>query len=441
MFQHKGVWCVQPPENGLVRAEESNNHNEQKLPHNYAHLQRDVTPNQRFKRFMDRNSVPVDFDVNGIDWNEAVLCNSMGFSRFVRDCDDKILNILLNKTLFFNNKEEKNYNITLTNDSFVQLLKVKNSNNNCNSNEIYNFELKTLNAITIYGNGCPDSLFVTQLYNCDDPIFSARGMLTTSLNSKNINRGFARYSPGHGDYKNILINDKLLYVIAWDTSVPHQFELSFRRLVQDPADHDPQYKYPNARKYEYTSHLITPLNNNSSNNINYYNQFMKSNVNITEFGISLCNCFVFRTQSVSLPDLSTVVFDCVLLGDVCYDNHNNNVTLTLFLVCKALLRVNYCFEFIEIKLTFTNRYKNLLSCWYQHDTNVSINNNLNIQRMFNVKNECLKIKTLSHHIILCNRDSNNYVILMLNFIVHTINSNNLFPFVCVTLFLCSLCIV
>ena len=453
-------------------------------------------------------------DVNAIDWCQVTLCNAMGFSRLVRQCDDKTLNILVNEKLDSENGE--NVHIVSTRDAFVHLTRIKKTTSNKNGN-IYNFEGNTMTEIKTCAYGFPDTLFLTQIFNEEKydsipndtktgQIFSARGMFTTSLYTKKMISDYnysywtfcrccdttidlSRHSPG--DYKNILINSKLLCIIAFDTTLLSTFYLSFRRLT-------------GGYSRRYISDLIGPSNDSMINGqLNRNN----SNVNISRFGISLRNRDVFgmgtriETQgrrqgkthgesqaefereaktnglvphttstpvvaalpSVSLEDLSSTVFDCVLLDNKC--DSGGNIILTLLLICKALPHVDYCFEFNKIKVVFSDGYKNFLSCWSQRDTDVAINNNVSLKKMFNDKNqslfgwddktatfkaECIKIesktnkvgpdieynslviivvKTANHHIILYNYDLNNYVILKLNCIIN-INSNKIFPFVC-----------
>ena len=467
--------------------------------------------NDRRQPLKQNDEKRTDVDVHVIDWHEVILCNSMGFSRLIRHCDDKSLNILINPTLFSENSEK--HHIVTNSDSFMEITRIKKT-----------FEGSTVTEIRKCAYGLPDSLFLTQIFNEEkydsipndkktEQIFSARGIFTTSLYTKKLIPKFSMFSDGYwtfcrccdttfdfsthspGDYKNILINSKLLCIIAFDTQVSPQFHLSFRRLT-------------GGYSRRFRSELIEPYSNG---------QLEHSNVNITEFGISLRNRDVFgvertpkiettegtrrrrRTErgaearraralaekpcetyrsdqisdytSVSLADLSGVVFDCVLLDNE-YDS-NNNIILTLLLICKSLPHVKHCFEFVKIKVVFSNGYENLLSCWCQRDTNVAINNNSNIKKMFNLKNECvlgwnnktasfktecvkigsnrvdgnkspkfgsvikhnrlliMVIKTASHHIILYNCDLNNYVILKLNTIVN-VNSNKIFPWVCAT---------
>ena len=430
-------------------------------------------------------------DVNGIDWCELTLCNAMGFSRFARQCDDKSLNILFCKNV-------ANNHVVSTHDTFVEVKKIQKRNRKSESN-IYNSETNRITEIKPCIYGLPDTLFLTQIFNPEKydrfpnntkkmcQIFSARGMFTTSLYTKKLipnysdwnfcrrcetTIDFSRHSPG--DYKHILINSKLLCIIAFDIKTSPQFRLSFRRITGD---------YLN----RYSSDLIGPSNDCMTNGqLNCNN--VDSNVDITQFGISLRNCEVFgmppkrninnNIPRVSLKDLSSTVFDCVLLdiNNRC-DSGDNNIILTLLLICKALPHVDYCFEFIQLKIVFSYGYKNFLSCFCQRDTNVSINNNVNLKKMFNQKNqsllgwnnkvttfkaECIKIndeskkhkvafgsncgdhmgynrsrlviivvKTTSHHIILYNYDLNNYVILKLNCSINgNIYSNKTFPYVC-----------
>ena len=433
-----------------------------------------------------QNDEKMQTDVKTIDWGEAILCNSMGISRLIRHCDDKSLNILLNPTLF--SEKWENYNIVSTHNSFVELSSI--NKNETNGKNVYNFQEKSLTEMRNCTYGFPDSLFSTQILNEEkydtipndkktQQIFSARGMFTTSLYTKKWIRDFgywtfcrqcdttfdfSTHSPG--DYKNILINSKLLFIIAWDAKISPRFHLSFRRL-----------KGGYSRRF--TSQWTTPLRNK-------YGQLKDSNVNVTEFGISLRNCDIFglpragagagtagtgtgapHQPSVSLADLSSVEFDCVLLdsGFAGDNNNSKNIIVTLILVCKALPHASYCFEFVKITVTFSHDYKNLVSCWCQRDTNVAINDNLSVKKMLDVNSECvfgwnnktagfnaqcvkiessmvgdkslirysrllvIVIKSASHHIILYNYDLNNFVILKLNSIVN-IKSNKIFPYVC-----------
>ena len=410
-------------------------------------------------------------DVHGIvDGCQLILCNAMGFSRLARQCDDKSLNILVCQ-----NVENNNDHVLSTDDTFVEVKKIKKSK------YIYNFETKIMTEIKRCAYGLPDTLFLTQIFNQEKydsipndkqkrhQIFSARGMRTTSLYTKKIigeyrywkfcrrcetTFDFSTHSPAA--YKNILISSKLLCIVAFDTKLSPTLQLSFRRVTGGYSG-------------QYSSDLIGPSNDcygikNSQSNFN--------NFDMTEFGISLRNCDVFGTSSrLSLKDLSNTVFDCVLLDTNNYNRCDNdkNIILTLLLICKALPHVDYCFEFIKIKIVFSYGYKNLLLCCCQrHSNNVSINNNVNLKKMFNKKNqspfgwnhktatfktECVKIhdaskknkvdmecnrlviivvKTASHHIILHNYDLNDYVILKLNHSVNNINinSNTMFPYVC-----------
>ena len=408
-----------------------------------------------------------DLDVNGIDWCQLTLCNAMGFSRFARQCDDKSLNML-----FCENVE--NNHVVSTSDTFVEVTKIKKRNGKSKSN-IYNCETKRMTDIKGSLYGLPDALFLTQISNAEKydsipntrekiQIFSARGMFTTSLYTKKIipdysdwkfcyrcdtTVDFSRHSPG--DYKNILINSKLLCIIAFDTKLSPEFHLSFRRITGG---------YSN----RCSSDLIGPSIDGMTNG--------QLNCNITTFGISLRNCDVYgmKKRKINIPWPTSTVFDCVLLDINNRYDSGNNIILTLLLICKALLDVDHCFEFITIKIVFSYGYKNFLSCCCQRDTDVSINNNVNLKKTFNKKNqsllgwnnntatfnaECIKIddlskknkvgsnrlviivvKTVSHHIILYNYDSNNYVILKLNGSINgNINSNKIFPYVCTLYFL------
>ena len=447
--------------------------------------------------------VNANVGVIDVDWDEVILSNSMGFSRLVRYCDDKTLNILFEKRKK-TEKENASDNIVSTDDSFVKLLSVKKKE--CciggRRGDVYNFQIKVLTDYKkMCGYGYPDSFFLTQIHNkekCNtltmpndtqqyQQIFSARGMYTTSLYTQKITPDCSYWTVCHrcdttfdvskhspGDYKNILINSKLLCIITWDKLISHQFNLSFRRIKGGCLRRYDSYLIESSANL-IASDFITYNNTNYNNN---------SNVYLTEFGISLDNNDVFGCDTLSLPfnrELSNIVFDCVLLDNV-YDNCNSKSTFTLMLICKALPCMNHLFEFIKIKVTFSNEYKNLLSWWYQRDTNVSINNNINLKKLLNNKNECLLgwnnkttgftaecikinspkwninknncndnkhrtsdnvvsgtqkyirlliivIKTFSHHIILYNCDLNNYVILKLNCSVN-VNSNKVFPYVC-----------
>ena len=145
--------------------------------------------------------------VKVIDWSEALLSNSKGFSRLVRHCDDKSLNILSNPKLF--QEKDENPNIVVGCTSFVELSKMKRIKRQeeqpqrvqmmekKNVGGLYNFEGKAISETRKSSMGFPDSLFLTQIYNeekydsIDDPkyeksqqIFSSRGMCTTSLCTK-----------------------------------------------------------------------------------------------------------------------------------------------------------------------------------------------------------------------------------------------------------------
>ena len=496
MLTHKSIWTVKPCRIGWTTQEDI----EQKSSGNKScagQIKQDTFSNPCCNMDAD-----VSVNVIDVDWDEVILSNSMGFSRLVRYCDDKTLNILFEDR---KRKGSANDNIVSTDDSFVKLLSVeKKESSYGDGGDVYHFHTKTLTDYEkMCGSGYPDSFFLTQIYNKEkrntatmpndkkqyQQIFSARGMFTTSLHTQKIipdcsywtfcrrcdtTFDFSKHSPG--DYKNILVNSKLLCIIAWDNLISRQFHLSFRRI-----------KGGYLRRYD--SYLIKPAVNLIGSDIISYNNANYSNIpnaNLTKFGISLHNEDIFGSQALYC-DLSNVVFDCVLLDNV-YDNYNNKITLTLMLICKALPCMNHLFEFIKIKITFSNEYKNLLSWWYQRDTNVSINNNLNLKKILNDKNECLlgwnnkttgfkteciKInsqkwnknkcndnkhrtsdnvvsdtkthsrlliivnKTFSHHIILYNCDLNNYVILKLNCSVN-VNSNKAFPYVC-AIVSCTVC--
>ena len=462
---------------------------------------------RRYKTSSPCDHESENLDVKIINRNEAILCNSKGFSRFVRHCDDKSLNILANPKLF--EEKEENNNIVVACDSLVELKnmnKVERPRTKYTSDNSgfykYHFEEKAISETRKSSMGFPDSLFLTQIYNqakynsVDDckyrkskQIFSARGMCTTSLCTRKIlpNPNFSYWtyctrcetvfdtsSHSPGDYKNILIDSKLLCIIGWDKDISRQFNLSFRRLQGGYAR-------------QYTSHLIGPNFSNDNSNSDNNSQFKNSNVQWTQYGIALSNSKVFGGIAVD-TGLANTVFDCVLLdyqqtrnnngtseknnnnnesAKLNDNNNNNNINISLLLVCKALCDEKHCFEFIKIKLTFSDGYKHLLSCVYQRENNVSINNNLKLKKMFNLKSEslfgwdnktarfkteCVKIKnetkqkrnvlhdrlliivvnTSSHHIILYNYDLNNYVILKLNSIINMINnnSNEIFPYVC-----------
>ena len=406
-------------------------------------------------------------DVNCIDWGQLILCNAMGFSRLARQCDDKSLNILVCQ-----NVENNNDHVLSTDDTFVEVKKIKKSK------YIYNFETKIMTEMARCTYGFPDTLFLTQIINQEKydsipndkqkthEIFSTRGMCITSLYTKKM-IGEYRYwkfcrhcetavdcfTHSPAAYKHILINSKLLCIVAFDTKLSPTFQLSFRRLTGDGG-----------YSGQYSSDLIGPSNDSYGINFN--------NCDMTQFGISLRNCNVFGISSrFSFKDISNTVFDCVLLDIINYNrcDNNNDIILTLLIICKALPHVDYCFEFIKIKIVFSHGCKNFLLCCCQRDSNnVSINNNVNLKKMFNKKNqspfgwnhktatfktECVKIhneskknkvdmkynrlviiviKTASHHIILHNHDLNDYVILKLNHIVNNINinSNTIFPYVC-----------
>ena len=492
MLTHKSIWTVKPCRINIGLAMHEDTEQESSGNKSCAgQIEQETVSNLWCNMDTDVNVNVID-----VDWEEVILSNSMGFARLVRYCDDKTLNILFEKR---KGKGNASNNIVLTDDSFVELSGVKKQESSfADGGDVYHFQAKTITDYEKMCDGYPDSFFLTQIYNKENcnsvtmpndkkqyqQIFSARGMYTTSLHTQKIipdcsywtfcrrcdtTFDFSKHSPG--DYKNILINSKLLCIIAWDSVISPQFNLSFRRI-----------KGRYLRRYD--SYLIRPsanligcdtINNmyTNYNNTNYNNN---SNANLTQFGFSLDNDDVFGFNC----ELSNVVFDCVLLDNV-YDNYNNKNTLTLMLICKALPYVNHLFEFIKIKVTFSNEYKNLLSCWYQRDTNVSINNNLNLKRLLNNKNECLLgwndettgfktecikinsqkwnknncndrkhrtqdnvvsdtknrtrlliivIKTFRHYIILYNCDLNNHVILKLNCIAN-VNTNKLFPYVCV----------
>ena len=87
--------CVKTLRNGCMRQEDV----EQKLSHHY------MKSNDQ-SRIKQDDSKTLDSDVNVIDWKEAILYNSKGFSRLTRNCDDKSLNILLKPTLFSENSEK-----------------------------------------------------------------------------------------------------------------------------------------------------------------------------------------------------------------------------------------------------------------------------------------------------------------------------------------------
>ena len=412
-----------------------------------------------------------DLDVNCIDWSQLTLCNAMGFSRFARQSDDKSLNILFCKNV-------ENNHVVSTGDTFVEIKKIKNTNGkNQSQSNIHNCETKRMTEIKGCIYGLPDTLFLTQIFNEEKKydsitnntnkicqIFSARGIFTTSLYTKKIiadcgywnfcrrcetTIDFSTHSPG--DYKNILINSKLLCIIAFDATLSPKFHLSFRRITGG---------YLN----RYSSDLIGPsIDGMTNGKLNCNN--IDSNVDITQFGFSLRNCDVYGLTKRNSGIPTGTVFDCVLLDINDRYDSGNNIIVTLLLICKALPDVDHCFEFITIQIVFSYGYKNFLSCCCQRDTNVSINNNVNLKKMFNKKNqsllgwnnntatfkaECIKIndeskkskectnrliiivvKTLSHHIILYNYDLNNYVILKLNCSIKgNINSNKIFPYVC-----------
>ena len=448
-----------------------------------------------------------DPHVKLIDCREVMMCNSKGFSRLARHCDDKSLNILLNPALFSENSEKHHY--ASTSNEFVEHTLLQKCQTETNGG-LYNFQGKTMTEVRKCSYGFPDTLFLTQIFNQEkydtipdnkkcEQIFSARGMFTTSLYTKKqpsdnfsywtfcrcceTTFDFSTHSPG--DYKHILIDSNLLCIIAFDTTLLPHFQLSFRRL---------QGGYSR----QFTSHVIKPFshNDNDHNNNDTIDidgrELNNSNVSITELGILLDNRDVFGSETkqsgvtpaktsadacVSPAGLSGLVFDCLLMDiEHCNNtsaNNNNNIIVNLLLICKALPHVQHCFEFIKLKVVFSDGYENLLSCWCQRDTNVAINYHLNMKKMLDSKSEslfgwnnkttrfkaeCVKIEpnnmcnsgskysdqtsvikhnrllimvinTTSHHIILYNFDSNNYAILKLNSST-SINSNKMFPYVC-----------
>ena len=510
MSRYQGIdgLNVKAPKNGWCHHEQveqklSISHNSHSYPQNDTKSNRELP----FKKYHDKGP---ESDVHAIDWKEVILCNSMGFSRLTRHCDDKSLSILLNPTLFSENSEKHHF--ASTSDEFVEHTRI-NKNQNTENGTFYNIEGKQINEIRKCSYGLPDTLFLTQIFNEEkyngipnykktEQIFSARGMFTTSLYTKKLVSNFSYWTfcrccdttfdfstHAPGDYKHILINSTLLCVIAFDTTISPHFHLSFRRLE-------------GGYSRRFTSHLITPSPSPSPSNVN----------NVTEFGIVLRNCDVFGVENrseredlaeetkvsgvttpptaggdqhdgtnVSSADLSGLVFDCVLM-DIKHGNDSNNnnddnninndrgIIVNLLLICKALPHAKHCFEFIKIKVVFSDGYKNLLSFCCQRDTNIAINNNLDIKKMLNAKNEslfgwnnktarfkteCVKIEsngaysksrnqsvikhnrmlimvinTTSHYIILYNYEMNNYAILKLNSIIN-INSNKIFPYVCV----------
>ena len=468
MSQHSSIWIAKP----------RGNHNGWSLPQpqrgiNYCNTWSEGKESSSRKN-PDHKEEDAYMCVNVIDWSEAVLSNSKGFSRLVRHCDDKSLNIVTNPKVF--QEKEENHNIVVSRDSFVELEKTNNIKeqqqweNTNNHSDLYYFDGKAISETRKSSMGFPDSLFLTQIYNEEkyeksQQIFSSRGMCTASLCTKKIvDREIAHLSywtyctrcdtvfdiSNHapGDYKNILIDSKLLCIIGWDKEISRQFNLSFRRLH-------------GSYSRQYSSHLITP---------DWQSEFKNSNVEFTQFGISLKNSQVFGRVALDV-DLSNTVFDCVLLdsgqptNNSNDSNNNNHINVSLLLICKALPDMTHCFEFIKIALTFSDGYKNLLSCCYQRDTNVLINGNVNLKTVLDSKNECLfgwsnkaarfkteciKIKndqadtsnddvynrlliivinTSSHHIILYNCDLNNYIILKLNSITND-KSSKIFPCVC-----------
>ena len=197
--------------------------------------------NEMISKYGDKNR---HTDVNGIDWCQLALCNAMG-----RQCDDKSLNIL-----FCENVE--NDHVVSTSGTFVEARKIKKRKRKSNT---YNFKTKIITEMKRCPHGLPDTLFLTQIFNeskydsipndHDDKkthqIFSERGMFTTSLYAKKMipdysdwkfccrrcetTIDFSTHSPG--DYKNTLINSKLLCVIAFDTTLASKFHLSFGRLT------------------------------------------------------------------------------------------------------------------------------------------------------------------------------------------------------------------
>lgn len=350
-------------------------------------------------------------DMPVIDWNEAILCDSKGFSRLVRHCDEKSLHVMLNSTLL--STKQQNHNIVCTHNAFVELTGIKETKNDGS----YNFETKRVTHTNKCNDGFPDSLFLSQIYNeekykssCNlnnknsnsdissktyDQIFTARGMITTSLQTKKVVDDryywslhrrcdsifdFSTHRPG--DYKYVLINSKLFCIISWDSTILNQFYLSFRRL------HGGYVR-------NYTSHLVV-----LSANFNALNNNSNVKINIAQYGVSLDNQDVFGVEP-SLINLSSMIFDCLLLnstreyghdhdcGSISTSHDNNNIKVTLLLICKAMPDMKNSFEFVKLELTFSDRYKNLLSCICKRVTDGIALGHLNIQTVLgDVKSEC-----------------------------------------------------
>ena len=158
---------------------------ETKLSHG-INLDDAQTINEMKSKYGDKNR---HIDINGIDWCQITLCNAMGFSRLVRQCDDKSLNIL-----FCENIENDHMHVVSTSDTFVEV-NVRKTKKRKRKSNIYNCEAKRMTEIKRCMYGLPDTLFLTQILDEEKydstpndkitcQIFSARGMFTTSLYTK-----------------------------------------------------------------------------------------------------------------------------------------------------------------------------------------------------------------------------------------------------------------